>query len=290
MKKKMLGIFVVTLFLVATGINVNADDERMTEVWEERYQETGDYYDELSSMAVDSSGNVYVTGRSVGSTNNVNYTTVSYGPNGGIPRWVKPYDGPISESDYAKDIAVDRGVVYVTGGAMFDTPTHVDYVTIAYDSDNGDYIWNFPHIARYNGPGNSYDHAYAIAVDGDGDVIVTGVSSGSGSLDYLTIKYDSSNGAELWKTWYDGPGNSNDHAYDIAVDGDDNVYVTGVSGSDCTTIKYDSDGKELWVTRDDGPDNLGAETYSIAVDGGYVYAAGNSEGTGTSGLKRIMDL
>jgi len=98
-------------------------------------------------------------------------------------------------------------------------------------------------VRRYNGPGNSEDHAYALSVDSSGNVYVTGWSPGSGTgLDYATIKYSPS-GDTLWVKRYNGPGNGSDYAYALAVDGSGNVYVTGWSygsgsSSDYATIKY----------------------------------------------------
>jgi len=84
-------------------------------------------------------------------------------------------------------------------------------------------------VARYNGPGNSNDNAWSLAVDGSGNVYVTGSSDVSGTgRDYATVKYNSS-GVQQWVARYNGPGNSSDNARSLAVDGSGSVYVTGES-------------------------------------------------------------
>jgi uncharacterized delta-60 repeat protein len=233
--------------------------------------------DEAHSIAVDSSGNVYVTGASEGSGGNVNYATIKYN-SGGVQQWVARYNNS-SSGDGAYAIAVDSsGNVYVTGYSV-DPVTGADYATIKYNSA-GVQQW----VARYNGPGNSSDTTNAIAVDSSGNVYVTGPSIGSGTgQDYATIKYNSA-GAEQWVARYNGPGNGQDYAYSLAVDSLGNVYVAGHSyntTNDYAIVKYNSAGAEQWVARYDNGSNDYA--YSLALDSsGNVYVAGESEGPGTS--------
>ena len=79
-------------------------------------------------------------------------------------------------------------------------------------------------VQRYNGPGNE---AYAVAVDGSNNVIVTGYSYGSGSSDdYAIIKYSSA-GVPLWTNLYNGPGIGVNQAYAVAVDSSNNVIEIG---------------------------------------------------------------
>lgn len=96
-------------------------------------------------------------------------------------------------------------------------------------------------IARYNGTGNNYDSANAIAVDARGNVYVSGASYGLGtSTDCTTIKYNTS-GNKLWVARYNGPSNDRDEASAVTVDAEGNVYITGSSSyslKDYVTIKY----------------------------------------------------
>ena len=151
---------------------------------------------------------------------------------------MRRYNGPGNGTDWVEGIAVDGfGNVYVTGHS-YGSGTNWDYATVKYDPQ-GNQLW----VQRYNGPGNVDDGAFAIAVDGSGNVYVTGYSWGSGTYqDYATIKYDPV-GNQLWEKRYNGPGNGDDFVYAIAVDGSGNVYVTGYSwgsgtGYDYAIIKY----------------------------------------------------
>jgi hypothetical protein len=211
------------------------------QLWVARYNSPVNYSDYAYAIAVDASGNVYVTGQSYGGGTNNDYATVKYDPDGN-QLWIARYNGPWANSkDFAYDIALDAsGNVYVTGASGAYTGVK-DYATVKYDS-SGNQLW----VARYDGPGNYWDEAFAMAVDTSGNVYVTGQSTGSGPyLDYATVKYDSS-GNELWVARYDGPGNWLDEAYAIALDTSGNVYVTGRSclstggNWDYATIKYSS--------------------------------------------------
>jgi Secretion system C-terminal sorting domain/Beta-propeller repeat len=176
----------------STGVKSNYDyatvkyNARGTQLWVARYNGPGNDLDLAHSLAVDASGNVYVTGYSdamAGATTfNNDYATIKYNKLG-FRQWVRRYDGPSGAQDMANALVLDAsGNVYVTGSSQND-PYALDYTTIKYDAA-GTLEW----LTIYSGPGSNSDYAIAMAVDASANVYVTGSSIGS-TDDYATIKY-----------------------------------------------------------------------------------------------------
>ena len=238
----------------------------VAEAWVARYQGPAGGAEWVYDIAVDGSGNVYVTGKSFSDTPyDYSYATVKYDSEGN-QRWVARYDGPGGDDDVAQAIAVDGyGNVYITGKSYNSLHEDYAYATIKYDGE-GNELW----VARYDGAGVD-DDGRAIAVGGSGNVYVTGSSGG----DYATIKYDS-NGNQLWAARYEGSPESDDGAVGIVVDGSGNAYVAGTSQGDYATIKYDSNGNQLWVARYGGSGGDGVARAMALDDTGNVYVTGKS--------------
>jgi uncharacterized delta-60 repeat protein len=174
--------------------------------------------------------------------------------------WATRYDGPANSIDSAYAVKVDSAGNVAVGG-LSHNGSNDDYYTVKYAAADGALLWQH----RYNGSANNQDEAVAIAVDGDGNVAVTGYSSNGSNFDYYTAKYAAIDGALVWEKRYNGPANSDDYAYSITVDSAGNVVVTGESnggigsGVDYYTAKYAAaDGALVWEKRYNG------STYDVA--------------------------
>jgi uncharacterized delta-60 repeat protein len=251
-------------------------DSSGNELWVVRYNAPAFGSDIASFISVDSDENVYVSGSSINSNSTSDIASVKYN-NLGQLQWVKRYNGSADGNDLAQGLEVDlSGNIYVAGTSD-STGSLYDYVTVKYNP-SGDTEW----IKRYNGPANDGDLANSMSLDDSGNVYVTGWSFGNDTQsDYATVKYNSS-GVEQWAARWDDPASSFDYAYDIAVDGNENVYVTGVSqgmgtDNDFTTVKYNSLGEQQWAVPYNGESNGSDIPYHIALDYlGDVYVAGYS--------------
>jgi len=278
-----------SVFVIGRSVGVGTDYDYATikynsdgiQQWVQRYNGPGNYWDMVWDIAVDRSGDVYITGSSFGSGTDYDVATIKYNSEG-IEQWVQRYNGPGNGWDDAFNIAVDRlDNVYVSGRST-GIGTGFDWTVIKYNSD-GVEQW----VERYNGPGNGWDGAGSIAVHPSGSIYVTGSSIGTGTgFDYNTIKYNS-DGVRQWMQRYNGTGNGQDNAFSIALDPKGSAYVTGASiGSgtslDYATIKYNKSGVQQWVERYNGPANDWDMVSNIAVHpSGDVYVTRMSAGIGT---------
>ncbi|OGC90692.1 MAG: hypothetical protein A2142_01350 [candidate division Zixibacteria bacterium RBG_16_48_11] len=238
------------------------------------------------AIAVDSSGNVYVTGAcSVNQTfAPYDMVTVKYSPQGET-LWVRYYASPDNFNDQGNAVAVDQdGYVYVAGQTV-NSATVTDWVVIKY-SPAGDSLW----VKKYDGGGTMDDWPTAMAISDSGYIYVTGMSVKTISTtnrDYTTIKY-TPNGDTLWVRRYEGPVAWIDEALSIAVAKNGKVAITGSSSGtgyidDYATVLYNPDGSQAWVARYNGPANGTDGASAVGFDdSNNVYVTGGSAGSGTS--------
>jgi uncharacterized delta-60 repeat protein len=246
-------------------------------IWSESHAEASSSYDKAVAMALDHSGNTYVTGNSsadvdLGSISDI--VVVKYDIQGNLV-WAARYDEPAGSYEMAVDLSIDAsGNSYVLGLSIGEGSHNIggnhNIITIKFDS-SGNRLWSVLYDGLDNGPDDPAD----LAVDDAGNVYVTGSSMfADHTTDIVAAKYDT-NGNQIWLNLYNGTANGNDDGAAIAVGFDGCAYVTGTSYGgesdyDIVTIKYDAAGNQLWMERFDSPTNRRDGSKAIALD-----AAGN---------------
>ncbi len=254
-------------------------DSAGTHVWSQGFGGVG--LDNGFAIGTDGAGNVLVTGDFSGTVDFGGGPITSAGAGdifiakfdaAGSHLWSQGFGGTSSLGDFGSGIAVDgAGNVVVTGsfrgtvdfgGGPITTAGSGDIFVAKFDSA-GTHIWS-------QGFGDvQYDFGGGIAVDGAGNVLVTGtfrdtVDFGGGLItsaglnDIFVAKFDAG-GAHLWSQRFGESGG--DSGLGIAADGTGNVLVTGAfrgtvdfgggpltstGVSDIFVAKFDPGGAHLW--------------------------------------------
>jgi Tfp pilus assembly protein PilZ len=254
-----------------------------------------------SGVTVDSSDNIYVTGRTAGgldgntnSGSDCNYPPcsdlilVKYNSSG-TKQWTQQLG--TSGWDDGQGVTVDSmGNLYVTG----ETWRGLDGNT---NLGGGD-----PFLVKYNSSGvkqwtkqlgtSSDDYGHGVTVDSSDNIYVTGETSGgldgnthSGRNDLFLVKYNSSG----TKQWTKQLGTSSrDVGSGVTVDSSDNLYVTGRTeggldgntnsgNNDIFLVKYNSSGTKQWTKQlgTSGQD----KGYGVTVDSSdNIYVTGETQG------------
>jgi len=154
------------------------------ECWVQRYNGPANSADSALALAVDTCGNVYVAGTSVGVGTGQDFITLKYDSTGNL-LWERRYDAVAGSRDRAVDLALDvHGSVYVTGSGSTG-PLDGMFVTLKYSAE-GVLLWT----AVYDAPDGVRTTPVGVHVDADLNVYVAGKGEFSGAYtDYVAIKY-----------------------------------------------------------------------------------------------------
>lgn len=228
--------------------------------------------------------------------------------------WTTLYGGTLN--DYVNDVTTDSDLGIYIGGWTWspDFPLTAG----AYQSNWGGYendaiIVKFDSLGRRKWAtfvgGNNTEHLYKIACDSKDDIVVTGWTNSTtfsqapfavepgayqglpaGAEDIFLAKFDSS-GKYLWGTFMGR--DSTDEALGLAIDRNDNIYITGYTKSsnfpvtpgahfnfgiglrDCYFSQFSQKGSLVYSTLFGGTENDYGE--GIAVDSSLnIYIVGSS--------------
>ncbi len=99
--------------------------------WSRTYNDTLNKDDEASAMAMDATGNIYITGSCATEADSTNYLTIKYDASGNL-LWTILSDGDAHLDDMANNIALDSiGDIIVTGESRTSSGSF-EYMTIKY--------------------------------------------------------------------------------------------------------------------------------------------------------------
>ncbi len=246
--------------------------------WIRQIGTTASESEAAKGVTLDAAENVIAAGSTTGNVDgNINagiedILVVKYNL-AGVKQWVRQTG--TSLSDFASGIASDAAGNLLVAGVVtgpFDGNLHAgnfDVFVTKYDPA-GTKLWT-----RQLGTSGS-DYGTAVAVDSQGNALVTGYTPGNldgnlgaGADDLFLFKYNPA-GTKLWSRMLGS--SANDHAQSVAVDSQDNILVAGQTAGDLDgnvalgaydlfVTKYTLSGTKLWTRQIGTNDN---ET------GGYV--------------------
>jgi len=265
--------------------------------WAHGFGSTGS--DVATGAAVDSSGNLVITGYFQGTVDFGNGPVTAAGSNSlfvakysaaGNWMWFDQVGNAFGNAvavDGSGNVVVTgyySGTVNFGGGSLSSINGGTDIFVAKYSSSGG-YVW-----AKSYG-GSSIDMAKAIAVDHSGNVVVTGYYQGTanfgggswtsaGGNDIFVAKYASADGSPIWAKTFGST--TSDYGYGVAVDGSDNVLVAGdftgtvdfgggaqtpSGGGDIFVAKYSSAGAYVWAEHFGGTSAYGSHANAVSADG-----------------------
>ncbi|WP_106094595.1 nucleotide-binding protein [Enhygromyxa salina] len=286
--------------------NCDGETPACSELWSQSFG--NDLSQTFASVAVDSNGDIYVTGDFEGAVSFGGAPLVATGDKADIiiakfdhygnPVWSKRFGD--SSNQYSAKLIVDAqdNLIYVGriyghvdfGGGELMGEGAADVVIAKLDSD-GDHIWS-----RSYGDLDP-DRAERVAVDSQGNVLLTGTFTGevdygsglfasAGMRDAFVLKLNGNNGAHMFSLQIGGPGD--DYGFGIDADADNNVIISGrfqdslpfdggldsAGGRDIYLAKLNPLGAVLWSDSFGGPGEDGVHDLKVNDQTGDIVMLG----------------
>jgi hypothetical protein len=203
----------------------------------------------------------------------IDFHIAKYAAGDGTIVWERSYSGAANHR--ASAIAVDPADNVFVAANSASTDMN-DFYVAKYAGSDGAVLWE----KHYNSPENGRDFARAIALDGVGDLVLTG----SSDFRFYTVKYAGSDGAVLWERRDGGPGIGILEGKVMGIDEEGNIVVSGHSFGDGSyniyTAKYDkTDGALLWQRIFNGGVVWNDVPYTLAFTPGGKVIIGGTSGT-----------
>ena len=262
--------------------------------WHAQYNGPGAIDDRAVAIATttDTANNVVVLGYGKNAANNDDIYVVKYNADGTKAWSITPFDGGGDDIPSAVAVAPD-GSVYVTGYSEKAPNTNIyNFLTVKYNGATGALVWSDVYSVTAGGD----NQGRALAIDGNGDLYVTGFANNAGGdKDIYTIKYSgsSTSATRLWEHSLDGAAHGDDDGIGVQVDPiDGSVVVAGTTltnpgDHDITLVRYTQTGDVIWQKTLQRPASDDHATAMTIDSSGYIYIAGN---TGNGDTTDIISL
>lgn len=243
--------------------------------------------------------------------------------NAGAVQWART-TGSSACDDNGIAIAVDpAGNPCITGnfqGSVLTPTTVIGATSLVSNGQLDVYLAKYNSLGNFQwaknlGSSNGGDYVNGIDVDASSNIYINGYYQGAsliagtltlspyGGYDAFVAKYNTA-GTALWANKIGGP--LDDYGYDLAVDQNANVYVTGPfsgtiisvgtstlgnttpgASTDIYVAKYNTSGAYIWSAKSTGAGNEWSN--GLASDAvGNVYVTGSFDGTTAFGTNTVM--
>jgi cysteine-rich repeat protein len=178
--------------------------------------------DTVDAIALRAETEVVVAGTLEEQIGDEDFAVVALDRSDGSEAWRQVLTGSATGSDRARRVAVAPGGDVFAAGDVANAVSRDDWLLVRLAGATGALAWR----SETDGRNEANDSARGLALGGDGHPLVTGRLRNPGvSGDVAAMKFDAATGDVLWLREADGAEESNDIAFDVAADVNDDVAV-----------------------------------------------------------------